>query len=663
MLNRRQPLRLGLCGLLLLLGGDPPIAAGGDPLTAAGGDPLTASSIAAPAEATIGEAIHKLVSQAVFLIETLDDDGEVQSLGSAFLVAKQDLLTNYHVVEHGVPQLRVGTVRIPCTVSAVDVLNDLALLRVAATIDADPLLLAGADPPAGSTVFAIGNPAGLERTITQGLVSGIRQVQDRSLLQISASISPGSSGGPVVDVEGTVVGIAAEYLENGQNINFAIPASAILTFLQNRGSAPDELQSLLARVVLLDSQRAELDLNDFDRWRGYSEEIRSLLTSASSIAAGSVEELLSVATAADAVSSYAEATQAARAVLQLAPKELRAHRVLAISLDHQSWFLEEQDQQKLRSEALKHAQAVVEGSLKPKADDLFQLALLMERDSYRKAEATLRYQEALAAARMEQQQDLRPFLRGLFRMSTDIAKARVWFDQIVKHGGAEAFDWQALARRYSEVGEHLLAADSWIGAANVRPTVESLCEAGNSYWIGDNEDAALAALRRCIAVGSTQQDVEIQLASAHSLMSSILFDRGVYDQSIAAAKQAIALHADSPWAYLNLSRSLNTVGRHSEAVAAAESAIRLSDGKFATMHFALGAAYFDSENWARAALAFEKAAELEPKDWAAAYNVALCMQRQYFRLDAARWFEEVLRRKPDHPEREDLLRRIRVLRQ
>lgn len=146
-------------------------------------------------------------------------------------------------------------------------------------------------------------------------------------------------------------------------------------------------------------------------------------------------------------------------------------------------------------------------------------------------------------------------------------------------------------------------------------------------------------------------------------MSGILFDRGVYDQSITYAKQALALSTEEPWAYLHLSKSLNALGRNGEAATAAENAIRLSDGRFAEMHFVLGSAYFDLQNWERAARAFQKAAELAPEESASAYNVALCMQNQRFYLDAAKWFEEVLRRKPDHPDREEILRKIRTFRQ
>jgi tetratricopeptide (TPR) repeat protein len=90
--------------------------------------------------------------------------------------------------------------------------------------------------------------------------------------------------------------------------------------------------------------------------------------------------------------------------------------------------------------------------------------------------------------------------------------------------------------------------------------------------------------------------------------------------------------------------------------------VRLSDGKYPDMHFHLGAAYFEVENWQFARQSFEKAAELDPKDDAAPYNVALCLQRLGFSLDAARWYEEVLKRNPARTDRQQLLNLIALLR-
>jgi len=78
----------------------------------------------------------------------------------------------------------------------------------------------------------VGNPLGLEGTFSQGIVSGVRKDDKYSFLQITASISPGSSGGPVLNNQGKVVGVAFAGFDDGQNLNFAISSNAILSLLK-----------------------------------------------------------------------------------------------------------------------------------------------------------------------------------------------------------------------------------------------------------------------------------------------------------------------------------------------------------------------------------------------------------------------------------------------
>ena len=86
----------------------------------------------------------------------------------------------------------------------------------------------------GDEIYAIGNPQGLEGTFSQGIISSIRKIGTDTLLQITAPISPGSSGGPVINVQGQVIGVAAATFLDGQNLNFAIPISYVTSLLQNR---------------------------------------------------------------------------------------------------------------------------------------------------------------------------------------------------------------------------------------------------------------------------------------------------------------------------------------------------------------------------------------------------------------------------------------------
>jgi hypothetical protein len=160
-------------------------------------------------------------------IEAIGSDGKVAKTGSGLLVsADGKLLTNYHVVSHS----KQATVRLAngdaydlVEVIAVDKRKDIAYLKIPA-VDMPVVKLGRSNSvEIGQTVYSIGSPLGLQNTLSQGLVSGVREMDGYRLLQISAPISHGSSGGPVFDRNGEVIGIAVLTIEGGQNLNFAIP--------------------------------------------------------------------------------------------------------------------------------------------------------------------------------------------------------------------------------------------------------------------------------------------------------------------------------------------------------------------------------------------------------------------------------------------------------
>jgi S1-C subfamily serine protease len=173
----------------------------------------------------------------VVLIVMQDANGQAVSLGSGFFVRDGILATNLHVIEgaaRGYAKLVGQETKYAIDgIAAVDGPRDLDLL--AATGARAPSLSLGdtSQVAVGDEVYVVGNPQGLEGTFSQGIVSGIRQVGSDNLLQITAPISPGSSGGPVLNGNGEVVGVAVATFKVGQNLNFAIPASYLKSLLSN----------------------------------------------------------------------------------------------------------------------------------------------------------------------------------------------------------------------------------------------------------------------------------------------------------------------------------------------------------------------------------------------------------------------------------------------
>lgn len=182
-------------------------------------------------------------------IQINDKYGKPMALGSGFVIAPSVIATNLHVIQGGA-SARINLVGskasfVSSTALALDTVNDLALIEVAGLL-APSLELSDAIPEVGERVFAVGNPKGLEGTLSDGLVSALRNFGTRKLIQITAPISPGSSGGPVLNDSGKVIGVSVGTLEDGQNLNFAIPSQILASLLKGPGS-PISFSSLKAK--------------------------------------------------------------------------------------------------------------------------------------------------------------------------------------------------------------------------------------------------------------------------------------------------------------------------------------------------------------------------------------------------------------------------------
>ncbi len=186
-------------------------------------------------------AIVKRISPAVVVVET--QRGNKKGLGTGFFINSQGhIVTNMHVV-YGAERAMVKTQegrRYPVKrVVAEDKEADLVL--ISADIpprEIVPLEISGRLPEVGEKIYAIGHPMGLEKTVSEGIVSAIRKLPKLGdIIQITAPISPGSSGGPVFNGAGQVIGVARATFRTGQNLNFAVPGRKVLEMKSGTGSS------------------------------------------------------------------------------------------------------------------------------------------------------------------------------------------------------------------------------------------------------------------------------------------------------------------------------------------------------------------------------------------------------------------------------------------
>jgi len=179
------------------------------------------------------EQLFRVAAPSVVLLKAFDAFGRPFKLGSGFMAGPSGVaITNYHVIRGAYSELATfqdGSTARVIGVLGYDPAADIAVIRLD-TASAKPLALGNSDSvQVGDRVAAIGSPLGLQNTISDGLVSALRDGR----FQTSTPISPGSSGGPFFNTQGQVIGVTVAQMREGQNLNFVVPINQAKRFLAN----------------------------------------------------------------------------------------------------------------------------------------------------------------------------------------------------------------------------------------------------------------------------------------------------------------------------------------------------------------------------------------------------------------------------------------------
>jgi regulator of sirC expression with transglutaminase-like and TPR domain len=188
------------------------------------------------------EEVAKSARKSVVVITTTGRDGKRASVGTGFIVAADGLIaTNLHVIDEGRPiqvELADGKQHDVTTIHASDRAMDLAILRIDAK-GLTPLELGDSDKlKDGQAIVALGNPLGFKHSIVSGVVSGRRELENRTMIQVAIPVEPGNSGGPVLDMLGHVQGIVTIKSLVTANLSFAVPINTLKPLLKKPNSIP-----------------------------------------------------------------------------------------------------------------------------------------------------------------------------------------------------------------------------------------------------------------------------------------------------------------------------------------------------------------------------------------------------------------------------------------
>jgi hypothetical protein len=630
--------------------------------------------------------IYNSSQDSVFLVYLNDSSGAPSALGSAFLVAPRLLVTNAHVADAGSPVLAVGPVRIPLKILRTDEKNDLALLSVDVDLTSKPLPLASAAVSPGEQVFAIGNPEGLEKTISQGIVSGLRKRGDRDLLQVTSPISHGSSGGPILNTKGEVVGVAVGALEDGQNLNFAVPVAYVRAILEQKANAAtaSNVDGSLNDAKEIFSKRAQAEYSD-DPSSEYQQQTRKLRDLMETIVVSTsrddaLTEMACLGTKATELSDAG--IKAARKLASEKPSP--EHRVLlsyvlydrASDESMKSQFAQKDSEIQLQANAA-HEKYLSEASREAadsartaKGQGLLIADFVLgnaKRDREEYPEAISLHSLVAGGSPTLCGNDLAKLAISDLIYENDSAKrpddAEKWFRRYASLYGPESYEWDSEGDRRASANDLATAAGAYEKAA-----------AGSSYYGYDycyaarasflqpttNEDGVLNDGRKCVeaSVKATKENEHYfkdTIPFVYRIMASVLDGRGVYQPALEYIKESVAADPEDPFALDTEAKIFADLERNSECIAAAKSAVSVSDGKYPWMNFRLGYCYFAMEDYSRAASAFRLAAEGDKNDAVSAFNLGLSLSRQGFETDANHWFREALGRRPDDELRAKIL--------
>jgi len=289
--------------------------------------------------ATAQDSLPELVRQvkpAVVSVTTYDAKGDSLISGSGFFIRPGQVMTNLHVVR-GAVRAEIKTLEgkgrsyAVSGLLAVDEEADLALLSVDLPLEKSRVAIMGTSlPEEGEKVFAIGNPLRLEGSVSDGIVSAVRDVPNLgNIIQVTVPISHGNSGSPLFNMKGQVVGIVTVKVTNGQNINLALSSARIVTLLPGTLSTFAELVNKNRSPLQADALADVWYRNGLDSlWLGNYESALSYFENAVNKNPRRAEAWVEVGFCKVKQGRHEEAIRAYQRALQLRPGSAEAHNRL-----------------------------------------------------------------------------------------------------------------------------------------------------------------------------------------------------------------------------------------------------------------------------------------------------------------------------------------------
>lgn len=526
-----------LCGACLAANASTPSSDIATPAQAPAQPPASRQALGLP------ELVAR-VKPSVVTILTYDADGQPARQGSGFFIAEDRIVTNLHVIQganRAELRLTSGATFDIAGVLADDEGHDLALLQVdlstnGSTLTIKPLRLADTIPKEGERIAVIGSPRGLEQTVSEGIVSAVREIPGfGAIIQMTAAISPGSSGSPVFNMRGEVIAVARSIVVDAQSINFAVAIEHVAAMQVGK----------LRRLNEVDRQATE----------------------------GSDEALQELArgVAAYLANDYQEALVHFRRVIEINADDADGHFGLGAVYADLGRYREAIDAFK-RTIRLKPDYAVAHYNLGAnygklgrwqEAIDPFRQAVRIKPDY-----AVAHFNLGVVYGKLGREQEAIAACKQAIRLKPDLAEAHFY-----------------LGLAYATLNRYQEAIAALKQAIRVNPEVgQTHLSLGLAYRKLGRDQEAIDAFKQAIRIKPDYAKAHLNLGMEYAKV-------GRYQEAIDAYKQAIRIKPDDARAHFYLGLSAYApLGRRHEAIAAYKQAIRIKPD-YPDVHFYLGLAY------------------------------------------------------------------------
>ena len=460
--------------------------------------------LAAPAGAETASQVFRQVSPSVVVVLTYDAAGKATELGSGVKLPDGSVATNCHVLKDGTTyRVRYRGKVYPASLDKADWNRDVCSLGVPG-LPAPPVVLGSTKTlQVGASVYAIGTPEGLQRTLSEGIVSSLRPVRGGSYIQTTAAISPGSSGGGLFDDHGRLLGLTSFFISKGQQLNFALPVEWIEALPQHEtprvASGSSEVQWLNRAAALARNKDWHGLLALARRWVQAQPE--------------NSDAWISLGGAYTTTGQYKQAIHAERRALKINPASAVAWYDLAVSYDT----------------ADMDARAIDAYHSTLRIDPRFVAAWNNLGADY---DADGQHMQAIEA------------YREALRINPQYADA-----------------WDNLGNAYDNAGQHAQAIDAYRQALQINPQ-----DAKAWFNLGVSSDNA-GQYSQAIDAERKALQINPRYAKAWNNMGVAYDHAGKYSQAIEAYRQALRLNPQNADGWMNLGIAYLQAGQQNQALA------------------------------------------------------------------------------------------------